>query len=134
MVRKCFLGQFVPDKPQTVSLEVASGWSDSLLGTSPSQGSHIPHSWLCFSSSLGAQKNFPRREKKASLCCTWGAVPALPSSTHILPPNLNCPSSPTPPALGYRCKLPHVICSRVLGSVDEKLRHSSYQEIEKDTM
>lgn len=121
MVRKCFLGQFVPDKPQTVSLEVASGWSDSLLGTSPSQSSHIPHSWLCFSSSLGAQKNFPPRET-ASLCCTWGAAPALPSSTHILPANLNCPlqSHPSSVLLSYR---------RQLGPALGALCHSSHEAL-----
>lgn len=121
MVRKCFLGQFLPDKPHTVCLEVASGWSESLLGTSPSQSNRIPHSWLCFSSSLGTQKNFPRREN-ASLCCTWGAAPALPSSTHILPANLNCPlpSHPSSVLLSYR---------RQLGPALGALCHSSHEAL-----
>lgn len=40
------------------------------LGTYPPQNSHIPHSWHSSASSPAPN---------ASLCCTWGTAPALPS-------------------------------------------------------
>lgn len=111
----------MPGKPQSAGLEVASGWSESLPGHLSISKQPYP-SLLAQLLLLGAQKNLPRRET-ASLCCTWGTAPALPSFHPHLTSEFEL--LPLPPhsfsvLLSYR---------RQLGPALGALYHSSHEQL-----
>lgn len=120
--RKCFFEHFVPGKPQPACLEVASGWSESLPGHLSIAKQPHPSLLAQLLLSPGCSKEFPPREN-ASLCCTWGTAPALPSfhpqltSEFELFPLLPHSSSAL---LSYR---------RQLGPALGALYHSSHEQL-----